>query len=263
MFNRSRKGFTLIELLVVVSIIALLVSILMPALGKAKEQARKVVCAGNEHQLGLVFATYAADYGKYPHRVQYEHWPFGGHVWRESSSSPKLPASFSMLFEAEYLDFAEKSYRFLYCPSNRAFTYEKYFLRYQTDPTINPDWPNGLYYQSLYTAYCYWGGFPDFGPNANPRIDERLSKALVTKCNDSSGLILASDMTITDYAFGDDHSESYKMDNGWTSHITNGEIQGGNSLYNDGSVQWLSMREMQNDWEKHVWKWNSQKDIWF
>ena len=49
-----KKGFTLIELLVVVSIIALLVSILMPALNKAKELAKLTMCMSNLKQMGLV-----------------------------------------------------------------------------------------------------------------------------------------------------------------------------------------------------------------
>ncbi len=57
----SNKGFTLIELLVVISIIALLVSILMPALGKAKEQARAVVCLSNLKQAALAAYEYAVD----------------------------------------------------------------------------------------------------------------------------------------------------------------------------------------------------------
>lgn len=54
----KRKAFTLIELLVVISIIALLLSILMPALTKVKDQARVVVCKSNLRQLTLAFETY-------------------------------------------------------------------------------------------------------------------------------------------------------------------------------------------------------------
>ena len=54
-------GFTLIELLVVVSIIALLVSILLPALGKARESAKKMVCLVNQRTTGFVWNLYAND----------------------------------------------------------------------------------------------------------------------------------------------------------------------------------------------------------
>ena len=54
-----KKGFTLIELLVVISIIALLLAILMPALGRAKEAAKRVVCLSNQRQLGLAWTVYA------------------------------------------------------------------------------------------------------------------------------------------------------------------------------------------------------------
>lgn len=55
----SKKGFTLIELLVVVSIIALLVSILLPALSKAREQTKAAVCLSNLRQMSLGMHYYA------------------------------------------------------------------------------------------------------------------------------------------------------------------------------------------------------------
>lgn len=57
----EKPAFTLIELLVVISIIALLLSILMPALSKVKEQARLVVCRTNMHQWGIAAFTWGQD----------------------------------------------------------------------------------------------------------------------------------------------------------------------------------------------------------
>ena len=56
-----KKGFTLIELLVVISIIALLLSILMPALTKVKEQAKAVVCSSNLRQMAVALEVYTAE----------------------------------------------------------------------------------------------------------------------------------------------------------------------------------------------------------
>ena len=74
--RRSIRAFTLVELLVVVAIIALLVSILLPTLGKAKEQTRMVVCVSNIRSLSLGFVFYIQEYNEwYPKGIG---WGTGG-----------------------------------------------------------------------------------------------------------------------------------------------------------------------------------------
>ncbi|AQT70038.1 type II secretion system protein G [Anaerohalosphaera lusitana] len=167
--NLKKGGFTLIELLVVISIIALLLAIMMPALGMVKERARRVTCGSNLKQVGISMLTYATDNNnKVPPSWMEENWRgtagyagwaayFACHINPNATSDQDKiigdPYNMTWLITTDYL----KDPKVFYCPSARTvsktYSYEPYIGRLSWPFVKNP--PGNSNSAAVRVSYSY------------------------------------------------------------------------------------------------------------
>jgi prepilin-type N-terminal cleavage/methylation domain-containing protein len=102
----ARKAFTLVEMLVVIAIIAILISLVIPAMSRARETARQLACAANVKTWALVMTAYATDNkGRYPSRAS-EILQIPGNTW-EKQTNPYIDSG---------LPITNKPHKLFFCP---------------------------------------------------------------------------------------------------------------------------------------------------
>jgi len=200
--RNGRFGFTLLELLVVIVIIMVLASLLLPAVMRSKEYARRVVCASNLRQVGYGCHLYAQDW----HTYFPWHYPaIATDLKQLSDASGNFNTGLGLLYP-KYLD----NPRVYFCPSEKQYTFEEYF-------------PNGSTYYGNYDFYGskMSGGGPTYEREKSTR---------------NEGKALAADVEVS---WGTTFIQPPATDPSRLTAVHRGE--GHNVLHIGGDVCWYSI----------------------
>jgi prepilin-type N-terminal cleavage/methylation domain-containing protein len=169
----GRRGFTLVELLVVIGIIALLIAILLPALSRAREQAKNAQCLSNLRQLGTVYQFYANDYKDVVPLGYTDGSPWTGYyVCKDGTSFPLM----GNLYEGGYLNTPQA----FYCPSQTDTRFQ-----FDTDDNVwPPPSPSGKHVRAGYTCrptvkWTKITGTNVYRPAQYPKLSQMRNKAIL------------------------------------------------------------------------------------
>jgi prepilin-type N-terminal cleavage/methylation domain-containing protein/prepilin-type processing-associated H-X9-DG protein len=173
-------GFTLLELLVVIAVITVLAALLLPALARAKAQARRIVCVNNQKQLGLTWYVYAGDNS--------EKVALNGHATEFTVTQPLWVLGDSHLYRAGFVDtrclldpryasFANylKSTAIYKCPEDKSNF--RLITAAPPEPKIRSyamncyvGWNNSLVYAEIDTNYVIFKKLTDLGRGGLAKI---------------------------------------------------------------------------------------------
>lgn len=226
-----RMTFTLIELLVVIAIIAILASMLLPALNQARSKANATRCLGNHKQLGSALLMYTADNSSWlptatmsggtPGYWKLELAPYAGRsqskTWADMTTDAKGFGQMSIFG----------------CPNWTGVPEAK--IGWQTSSP-------GLY------SGLGWNRWLSYNPVLTGSGSDRAKKITFFKRQPSGTALLGDvpDGTVHVVSYNDNYLTIARQDAATPSRIANRHNKGGNYLWADGHAGWRSQVEMQN-----------------
>ena len=180
----ERLYFTLIELLVVISIIAILASMLLPAINRAKETAQYTICKNNIRSLVLLYTYYADDNGGVLPETRYVWDPF---PTNKAGSNPRLgqnECSTRMLIHEGYANDPDDKPVF-FCPLNTTPGGTDIDTAWGTGDSNG--WALGKDVGYNFIAWWYWRTGPDGTYEYPTKIDSDIVKIIVSDASEYHG----------------------------------------------------------------------------
>jgi len=258
----EKAGFTLIELLVVIAVIAVLAALLLPALERAREAARRTVCAGNLRQMGLTVQMYANDNGdmvppgfSWTQFDPSNQWSDGYYTeapWVWSLDWTVLPL----------VDYGLKG-NLAFCPSCGCREFDRVVPDFSLVTPVDGDsdgyddrnvrltksWNGPYWYQ-----YSYYYYFPGMEEIQRVKLDTDFydtepTYAGMNMARQKSWQVLMADRSQVHVGYASIGANHVSSGSGGWQKGSYGDIDGGNRLSVDGAVNWANPDEMGKDFE--------------